>query len=64
MTFKLFDLNGGSYEFIREETVYSNSDILKFDQLKESSYLVQMESGDCSKTIGGLQGIKISRKRQ
>lgn len=65
ITFKLFDLHGNSYEFLQERTVYSNSDqeLFTFDALPESDYVIQVINDNCTRTLGGIEGIKISRKQ-
>ena len=61
-TIRLFDLNGGTSEFVatKKYTTFSSTGFkVVFDKLKPSDYLVRIENKKCKKSLTGIEGLQI-----
>ena len=58
---RLFDLGSTDYKFtsIKEVKSPKRGSKVTFESLSFSQYVIQFETEDCKKTIGGMDGIKL-----
>ena len=58
---KLFNLEDASYDFEKTRIIRKNDgdEFVAFDKLSDSTYLIQLISGDCKITLGGIEGIEV-----
>ena len=60
----LYDIMDESVPVIQEKRVLSSQakNPVVFDNLKATTYIIKVSWRNCTKTIGGLEGIKIDQK--
>jgi len=66
VTFRLYDLFRGRKGFIETRkitNITNNKEILVFEGLKASTYIIQAEDKFCNKSLGGIKGIEVKPSR-
>ena len=66
MTFRLYDLLDGKNEFLRTKkiaNIRNNEELLVFENLPASTYIIQAEDKSCKRSLGGMKGIEVKPSR-
>ena len=66
MTFRLYDLLNGKNEFLRTKkiaNIRNNEELLVFENVPASTYIIQAEDKSCKRSLGGMKGIEVKPSR-
>ncbi len=66
VTFRLYNLFNGKNEFTKIESIKNiknGEEIMVFESIPASTYIIQVEDKNCKKTLGGMKGIEVKPSR-
>lgn len=66
VTFRLYDLFNGKKGFIKTKqiaNIRNNEELLVFENVPASTYIIQAEDKSCKRSLGGMKGIEVKPSR-